>query len=346
MSEVSIRRVTVGVLLPFEYNLYQTAIILDVLKSTNQYCFAEGKDFQLEVEIIQTQGQINEYSNSFDGFPVTNTLTEKSYEIVFIPPMNFEDISEILDKNKVFKEWILEQYYQDAQVYSFSNALALLAYSGLLDQQKIDLQGIGEEFFNFFPTIQKGQNIPFQRINRIVLSEGNTQIFYTLFQLMYQYLDYSTILFLSKKYLIPLLPPETKYFYDFEWVYESGDKQIDIVLGKIHHQYSTIRTLEDVLGEYSDSRRHFNRMFSQLLKRTPLEYLQKIRISQAKYLLIHSDSTVEEICHQVGYDDLKSFRIIFIRNTGILPLEYRKKMSNPFLEKLNGDSNSSENTEE
>lgn len=332
MSEVSIRTVTVGVLLPFEYNLYQTAIILDVIKSTNHYCITEGKDFQFEVEIVQTQGQINENSNSFDGFPVTNTLTEKSYEIVFIPPMNFEDISEILDKNKVFKEWILEQYEDNAQIYSFSNALVLLTYCSLLEEQKIDLQGIGEEYFNFFPTIQKGSKLPFQKINRIVLSEGYTQIFYTLFQLMNQYLDYAAILFLSKKYLIPLLPPETKYFYDFEWVYESGDDKIDIVLEKIHTQYSTIRCLDEVLEEFPDSRRHFNRKFSQLLNMTPLEYLQNIRIAHAKFLLINTPLSIEEITHQVGYDDLKSFRIIFVRKTGILPLEYRKKMSNPFQE--------------
>jgi transcriptional regulator GlxA family with amidase domain len=330
MSDSSIRSVSVGVLLPFEYNLYQVAIILDVLKTTNQYCYQQGLDFQFEVEIVQTQGQINENSNAFYDFLVTNTLTEKAYELVFIPPMDSNDISEIIDKNKVFKDWILEQYEENAKIYSFSNAHALLAYSGLLDQQKVSWIGIGEEFFKLFPAVQKGTNLPFQKTNQIVLSEGSLQIFYTLFQLIHQYIDYPAILFLSKKYLIPLLVPETRYFYDFEWVYESGDIQIDQVLEKIHTQYSTIRSLDEVLEEYPDSRRHFNRKFSQLVKMTPLEYLQNIRIAHAKYLLINTQLSVEEITHQVGYDDLKSFRIIFVRNTGLLPLDYRKKMSDPF----------------
>ncbi len=330
MSEDSIRTVSVGVLLPFEYNLYQIAIILDILKSTNQYCSDNGMDFQFEVEIVQTQGQINENSSAFYDFQVRNTLTEKSYELVFIPPLDSNDISEILDKNKVFKDWIIDQYEEHAQIYSFSNAHVLLAYAGLLDGQKISSASLNEEFFKFFPTIQKGPFLSFQKMNQIILNEGSLQIFYTLFQLIHEYIDYSTILFLSKKYLIPLLLPETKYFNDFDWVYESGDSQIDIILEKIHSQYSTIRSLDEVLDEFPDSRRHLNRKVTQLLKMTPVEYLQNIRIAQAKYLLIHTELTVDNICHQVGYDDLKSFRIIFVRNTGILPLEYRKKLSNPF----------------
>lgn len=330
MSESSIRSVSVGVLLPFEYNLYQIAIILDILKSSNQYCSENGMDFQFEVEIVQTQGQINEKSNSFYDFQMTNTLTEKSYELVFIPPIDSNDISEIIDKNKVFKDWILDQYEEHAQIYSFSNAHVLLAYAGLLDEQKISSASLNEEFFKFFPTIQKGPFLSIQKINQTIISEGSLQIFYTLFQLIQEYIDYSAILFLSKKYLIPLLPPETKYFNDFDWVYESGDQQIDIVLEKIHTRYSKIRSLEEVLEEYPDSRRHFNRKFMQLLKLTPLEYLQNIRIAHAKYLLIYTELLIEDICHQVGYDDLKSFRIIFVRNTGILPLEYRKRLSNPF----------------
>ncbi|HUH73483.1 MAG TPA: helix-turn-helix domain-containing protein [Chitinophagales bacterium] len=331
MSEVTIRTVAVGVLLPFEYNLYQIAILLDILKSTNQYCYQQGLNFQFEVEIVQTQGQINENSNAFFNFPVTNTLTEKAYELVFIPPMDSNDISDILDKNKVFKDWILDQHEEQAIIYAFANANVLLAYAGLLDEQKITSIGVEEEFFQFFTSVQKGTIAPFQKINQIVLSEGNNQIFYTLFQLIHEYIDYSTILYLSKKYLVPLLPPEIKYFYDFQWVYESGDHQIDLVLEKIHGQYSTIRCLDEVLEEYSDSRRHFNRKFLQLVKMTPLEYLQNIRIAHAKFLLINGTLSIEEITHQVGYDDLKSFRIIFVRNTGLLPLEYRKKLSNPFL---------------
>lgn len=331
MSENSFRTVTVGVLLPFDYNLYQAGIILDVLKSTNQYCYDNGIDFRFEIEIVQTQGQINENSNAFYNIPVTSTLSEKSYELVFIPPIETDDISEILGKNKVFKDWIIEQHEQKAQIYSFSNAIVLLAHSGLLDHQKIGLLGIEDDFFNHFSSIQKVPVSSVQELHQIVLSEGSVQVFYTLFQLIYHYNGFHAVLFLSKKYLIPLNLPETKYFYDFEWIYESGDSQIDVVLEKIHAEFSSINSLDEVLDEYSDSRRHFNRKFLQLVKMTPIEYLQKIRIAQAKYLLIQSDLSVDDICHQVGYDDLKSFRIIFIRNTGILPLEYRKKMSDPFV---------------
>ncbi len=206
MSKDSIRTVSVGVLLPFEYNLYQIAIILDVLKSTNQYCSENGMDFQFEVEIVQTQGQINENSSAFYDFQVTNTLTEKSYELVFIPPLDSNDISEILDKNKVFKDWILDQYEEHAQIYSFSNAHVLLAYAGLLDEKKVSSSSLNEEFFNFFPIIQKGPFLSFQKINQIVLSEGSLQIFYT-----FRYILELLIAFVFNKIVL-----YTRFFRKFE----------------------------------------------------------------------------------------------------------------------------------
>ena len=72
----------------------------------------------------------------------------------------------------------------------------------LLDEKKVSSSSLNEEFFNFFPAVQKGSFLSFQKINQIILSEGSLQIFYTLFQLIHEYIDYSTILFLSKKYLI------------------------------------------------------------------------------------------------------------------------------------------------
>lgn len=327
MNESSAHQITVGLLLPFGYNLYQVAIMLDVFTKVNQWSEERGNDCRFEVEILQTQGQINEFSNTFFHYPVINTLTEKYFEYVIIPPFDTEDIAEILEKNKVFKDWILEQYQNDSRILAIGNGTALTAYCGLLDDKEVGISGIANGFFRFFPKVHKRQNGYLQQIDRIILSSGSIRIFYLMFDLVERYTNREMVIQLAKYYQIDLNLTDNRHYADFELVDETGDEQIDLILEKIHAQYATIRSLEEVLDEYPESRRNFNRKFSEQIKMTPIEYLQNVRITYAKHLLETTSIPIEEVAHQVGYEDPKSFRIIFSRITGIQPLDYRKRLS-------------------
>ncbi len=325
MNESSVQSVSVGLLLPFGYNLYQVAIVLDVFTKVNQWCDEQGNDYRFEVDILQTQGQINEFSNTFFHYPVNNTLTEKDFQYVIIPPFDIEDIAEIIEKNKVFKDWILSQYQHEAQILSIGTGTALTAYCGLLDEKKITIAGLSGDFFRFFPNVQKGQGDYLQQAENITLCSGHIRIFYLLLDVVRKYTSEELVLQLAKHYQIDLDWKESRHYAGFDFIYETQDKQIDLILEKIHTHYSTIRTLDDILDEYPESRRNFNRKFSEQVRMTPVEYLQNVRISYAKHFLESTNDSIENIAHRTGYEDPKSFRMIFSRITGIQPLDYRKR---------------------
>ena len=56
----------------------------------------------------------------------------------------------------------------------------------------------------------------------------------------------------------------------------------------------------------------------------PLEYIAKRRISQAKSLLLNTDSDIGDIGKQVGYEDRNYFSIVFKKLEGVSPREYRR----------------------
>jgi transcriptional regulator GlxA family with amidase domain len=55
-----------------------------------------------------------------------------------------------------------------------------------------------------------------------------------------------------------------------------------------------------------------------------MDYVQNLRIEEAKRLLESSDQPVEEICFTVGYEDPSFFRRLFKRRTGVTPARYRR----------------------
>ena len=77
------------------------------------------------------------------------------------------------------------------------------------------------------------------------------------------------------------------------------------------------------LGGMSES--HFTRLFRAAFGTTPIDWLRRERISQAKRRLAETRDTVKEIAAQVGYGDHYFFSKDFKRFTGMPPGKYRRR---------------------
>ena len=82
---------------------------------------------------------------------------------------------------------------------------------------------------------------------------------------------------------------------------------------------------DHMADQFEVSRRSLERRFKQAIGRTPLSYLQKLRVEQAKQMLEEGSRSFNEITYEVGYEDILFFRKIFIRFTGLRPKEYQRK---------------------
>ncbi|MDN3398315.1 helix-turn-helix domain-containing protein [Psychrobacter sp. APC 3426] len=73
--------------------------------------------------------------------------------------------------------------------------------------------------------------------------------------------------------------------------------------------------------------RTLNRRFQSCVAMRPIEYIQAVRIEQAKRLLESGDVTIKSLAEQVGYEDISSFTRLFKRATELTPKEYQDKFS-------------------
>ena len=76
---------------------------------------------------------------------------------------------------------------------------------------------------------------------------------------------------------------------------------------------------------------HFLREFKKVYNKTPHRYLTERRLDKAKELLKKNDSSVTEVCFEVGFQSLGSFSALFTRNVGISPAEFRKEYIKRFI---------------
>lgn len=71
--------------------------------------------------------------------------------------------------------------------------------------------------------------------------------------------------------------------------------------------------------------RTFKRRFETAAGYSPLEYVQSLRIEEAKQMLEASDVGIDAIAEEVGYSEPAAFRRLFKRATGISPHQYRQR---------------------
>ena len=90
----------------------------------------------------------------------------------------------------------------------------------------------------------------------------------------------------------------------------------------IHH--ASVRTLDEAASLAYLSPFHFQRAFREMFHESPHEFVTRLRMEEARRLLVETELSVSEICMAVGYASLASFSTKFRFQTGRTPREYRE----------------------
>jgi YesN/AraC family two-component response regulator len=84
----------------------------------------------------------------------------------------------------------------------------------------------------------------------------------------------------------------------------------------------SLNRLADTLGVHPS---YLSRAFKKALGMTLIDYINKLRIEEAKYVLDHSNKSIAEAALSVGYNDPNYFSKVFHKLEHVTPHEYRKR---------------------
>jgi AraC-like DNA-binding protein len=108
-----------------------------------------------------------------------------------------------------------------------------------------------------------------------------------------------------------------------------------IVTAKVYidENYQEPIDLEKVSKHAFLSRFHFHRLFKQVYKRTPHQYITQKRLDRAKHLLANN-KPVTEVCNEIGFESIGSFSVLFKKEIGFAPQYYRNMAYKKKMEQL------------
>lgn len=105
---------------------------------------------------------------------------------------------------------------------------------------------------------------------------------------------------------------------------EESRRLVRLAMGYIHQKFAESVSRRDVARHIGITEDHLTFCFRQELGTTPIMYLHRYRINQAKHLLRESRQTITEIASSVGFSDSGYFSRIFHRETGMSPEAFRR----------------------
>ncbi|HEX2944365.1 MAG TPA: AraC family transcriptional regulator [Clostridia bacterium] len=102
-------------------------------------------------------------------------------------------------------------------------------------------------------------------------------------------------------------------------------EKLKTALKYMQENYSQKLSTQDISALLAISEGHFCRIFRQYFKKTPMEYLNYYRITQAVRLLEETEHKILEIAMETGFDNLSYFIGTFRHFMGMTPSKYRKQ---------------------
>lgn len=261
-------------------------------------------------------------------FMCYTTMAEVTQTDLIIIPGFKGDIHATLKKNAAVVDWIREMNKCGTEVASMCVGSFFLAEAGLLDGKTATCHwASADEMQLRYPLIKIKSDKVITDQEGVYTSGGGFSALKLVLYLIEKFCGRGTALVVSKTLSIDIDYTSQAHFAVFTGQHQHTDDQILKSQAYIEQHYPDDISIDEVSALSNIGKRNFIRRFKAATNNTPIEYLQRVRIEAAKKALEDKDWQLDEVMNRTGYKDIKTFRMIFKRMTGLSPRDYRKKYS-------------------
>lgn len=296
-----------------------------VFTEANKFVNSLGKPALFKIQLVGLSketpvcgGRYNIYADA-----VINELPKT--DLIIIPALD-GDWSTVLEDNKEFIPWIVNQYQNGAEVASLCVGAFMLAATGLINGKKCATHWIAaNDFRRMFPDVNLVEDRVITDEQGIYSSGGAFSYLNLILYLIEKNAGRNVAVFMSKAFQIDIQRESQSPFMIFQGQKAHGDDLMVQVQEFIEQNVQERITVDQLATKFAISRRNLERRFKKATSNSIIEYMQRVKIEAAKMSLESSRENVNEVMYNIGYTDPKAFRTTFKKITGLSPLQYRSK---------------------
>lgn len=296
-----------------------------IFMKADDYWTTRGNQPVFNIQLAGLSKTVEFYDGLFAVNPHTHIQEITKTDLIIIPSLNHNYLSTVkINKNLV--EWIEKQYKNGAEIASICTGAFLLAATGLLEGKSISTHWTATENFKaMFPKVKLQTDKLITDENGIYTNGGAYSFLNLMIYLVEKYYDRHTAIYCSKVFQIEIDRTSQSEFAIFKGQKMHDDEVVQQAQTYLEKNLEDKINTEDLASMFNVGRRNFDRRFIKATGNTPNEYAQRVKIEAAKKAFETNRKTINEVMYEVGYSDVKAFREVFRKITGMSPLEYKRK---------------------
>ncbi|MHB9841839.1 GlxA family transcriptional regulator [Paraburkholderia terrae] len=255
------------------------------------------------------------------------------FDLVFVPSAHYagrKPFDRLLRNQMASCAWLVAQWNAGALLAANCTGTFILAQTGLLDDRPATTTWwLEQQFRSHFPRVNLQLEPVLTEADRLICAGASASYLLQAIRIVERLSGPVIASQCAKTMLIDVSQTKQTPYLPLL----SDKAHADSVVHRAQHllQKNMINNLgmSDLAAALGVSERTLIRRFRSALERTPLAYLQDLRLEAARGLLETGDLGVEEIACRVGYIDASSFSRLFRQRIGMSPGAYRDRFHLP-----------------
>lgn len=270
------------------------------------------------------------------GVPITvqRAIAEvDTTDIVIVPSILLRSEGWVKGRYPRLVDWVRQRWERGAVLCSACSGIFLLAETGLFDGRDGTVHfGYARAFAATHPAVRihPERVLVVAGAREELISSGASMSWHDLvLYLIARYAGATAAQELARLFALQWHQDGLTPYLTFDGKVDHGDGEIQAAQQWVAKHFSVAGAVQEMMKRSRLAERTFKRRFTSATGLTPLDYVQRLRVEDAKRRLERTAASVDEISWQVGYEDPAFFRRLFKRIAGLAPGAYRKRFRIP-----------------
>lgn len=254
-------------------------------------------------------------------------------EIVIVPSILLSSEGWQTGRYPKLTDWVMKMHANGARICSACSGVFLLAETGLFDGRDATVHfGYARIFSGLYPDVvmHPERVLVISGRHQELVSSGASNTWHDLvLYLIAHHVGATVAQEVARNFALQWHQDGLAPYMVFDAPTDHGDAEIAGAQSWLQKNFSVGSPVEEMIRRSRLAERTFKRRFVAATGLTPIAYVQRLRIEDAKRRLERTEDSVEEISWRVGYEDPAFFRRLFKRTTGMPPGAYRRRFQIP-----------------
>jgi transcriptional regulator GlxA family with amidase domain len=246
-----------------------------------------------------------------------------SVDIIYLPAL-WRNPKPVIKQQPELIQWLQKQYENGAIICGVGTGCCFMAETGLLNQKPATTHWYYfDQFQKLYPQVQLKRQHFITQAGRLYCAASINSLADLTIHFIQRFFNQHVAQHVQRHFSheVRRAYETVSYFEDHNT--NHPDEDIFQVQLWMQNNLGKTLTVSNMADQFGMSSRNFSRRFKSAIGKTPMHYLQELRLNTAQDLLQSSNLSISEIADKVGYQDVSHFSQVFRKQLLLSPRDYR-----------------------